>query len=396
MKFIHTADWHIGKIVNDISMIDNQRKFLDDLIEVLKSEKVDALVIAGDLYDRSIPPVEGVELLDKYLEMIVSELKIPVLATAGNHDSNERLSFASRIMKGQGLHIEGKIKKDIECITIKDTDFYLVPYFEPAMGRKVFEDDGIKSHEDGMKKVIDSINSQRDINKKSVVVAHGYVTNINFDKSKPRKEILNQIKAADCDSERPLSMGGTEFISGKIFEGFDYVALGHLHEAKRVSKDNECIRYSGSPLKYSISEKNHKNSISIVEITDEGTNVKLVDIVPWKNIRVLEGDIDELLSDEFLKNQKTDDYIHFKITDDGELYEPMAKLKSKYENPLSLERVYKRSLENESVAVTLDDMKKTKFELFEDFYENVMMDALSEERSKIMKEVIEEVEGVNR
>lgn len=393
MKFIHTADWHIGKVVNEISMIENQREFLNDLIEIIKREKVDALVIAGDLYDRSIPPVEAVELLDKYLSKIIFELGIPVLVIAGNHDSNERLSFGSRIMKDQGLHIEGIIKSDIECVTIKDTDFYLVPYFDPAVARTVFDDKEIKSHEDGMKKAIDSINNKKSEDRKSVVIAHGYVTSVSFDKTKSRNEILKELDSSDCESERPLSMGGTEFISGKIFDGFDYVALGHLHEAKRVSTNVETIRYSGSPLKYSISEKNHKNSITLVEINENEVCVEIKPIVPCKNIRVVKGNLDEVTSVDFLEKQKKDDYIHFILTDDGELNEPMRKLKSVYDNPLSLERSYMRTLEEKQVAVTLADMKKTKLELFTDFYENVTSNVISDERLKIINEVIEEVEG---
>ncbi|MGL4742396.1 MAG: metallophosphoesterase family protein, partial [Sarcina sp.] len=234
MKFIHTGDWHIGKIVNEFSMLENQEKFLDDLINLIKRENPDALVIAGDLYDRSVPPANAVELLNKYLNKIINELRVPVLAIAGNHDSAERLSFGSEIMRGQGFYIEGILKGKIEAVTINDTDFYLIPYFDPAIIRKLFENDEIRDHEDAMKVVIDQINKTRDTSRKAVAVAHGYVTSINFDKSKSRKEILKDIEIVESDSERPLTMGGTEFISGKVFEGFDYVALGHIHEPKRV------------------------------------------------------------------------------------------------------------------------------------------------------------------
>ncbi|MGL5069276.1 MAG: exonuclease SbcCD subunit D [Sarcina sp.] len=393
MKFVHSGDWHMGKIVNEYSMLENQTKFLDDLIDILKREEVDALVIAGDVYDRSVPPAAAVELLDNYVDKIVNGLKIPILAISGNHDGGERLSYGSSIMRNSGYHMAGILKREIKMVTIKDTDFYLIPYFDPAVARKVFEDDNIKSHEDGMKKVIDIINLDRDKSRKSVIVAHGYVTSVNFDKTKSRKEIIEDIDVIEVDSERPLTMGGTEFISRKVFEGFDYVALGHLHEAKKVSKDDETIRYSGSPLKYSISEKNHNNSISIVEIDDNGVKVKLERIKALRDIRVLKGQIDELTSKAFTKNEKLDDYIHFILTDDGELYEPMAKLKSIYKNPLSLERDYKRTLESKDINIKMAEMKKSKSELFKDFYENVTKAELSQERFDIMSEIIEEVEG---
>ncbi|MGL4656828.1 MAG: exonuclease SbcCD subunit D [Sarcina sp.] len=393
MKFIHSGDWHIGKIVNEYSMLENQEKFLDDLVEIIKREKVDALVIAGDIYDRSVPPAVAVEILDRYVDKIVNELGVPILAIAGNHDGGERLAYGSSIMKNSGYYMAGILKSKIEKVTIKDTDFYLVPYFDPAVARKVFDDENIKSHEDGMQKVVNIINEDRDKTRKSVVVAHGYVTSISFDKTKTRKEIVREIEVIESDSERPLTMGGTEFISGKVFEGFDYVALGHLHEPKKVSKDNETIRYSGSPLKYSISERNHRNSISIVEIDENGVSVKLEEISPLRNIRVLKGEIGELTSKEFSSTQNLDDYIHFILTDDGELYEPMAKLKSIYKNPLSLERTYKRTLEGQDIDLKIEEMKKSKSELFKDFYENVTQVELSDERFKIINEIIEEVEG---
>lgn len=393
MKFIHSGDWHIGKIVNEYSMLENQKKFFDDLVEIIKKEDVDALVIAGDIYDRSIPPTGAVELLDEYVDKIINEFNVPILAISGNHDGGERLAYGSSIMKKSGYHMAGILKENIEKVTIKDTDFYLIPYFDPALARKIFNDDSIKSHEDGMKKVIDIINKDRDENRKAVIVAHGYVTNVKFDKDKTRKEIIKEIGVVESDSERPLTIGGTEFISGKIFEGFDYVALGHLHEPKKVSKDNESIRYSGSPLKYSVSEKEHKNSISIVEFNENGLNVKVEEIKPLKNIRVLKGELEELLSKEFYLNQKVDDYIHFILTDDGELYEPMAKLKSVYKNPLSLERSYKRSLDEEDIELKVEEMNKSKSELFRDFYENVTKMELSDERFNIVNKIIEEVEG---
>ncbi|MGL4739644.1 MAG: exonuclease SbcCD subunit D, partial [Sarcina sp.] len=179
----------------------------------------------------------------------------------------------------------------------------------------------------------------------------------------------------------------------KVFEGFDYVALGHIHEPKRVSIDSDVIRYSGSPLKYSVSEKNHKNSVTIVELNDEGINVREEKIVPLREIRVLKGHLDDLISKEFCINQKTDDYIHFILTDDGELYEPMAKLKSIYKNALSLEREYKRVLNQEEVSLKIEEINKNKVELFREFYENVTGMELSDKRLDIVSEVIEKVEG---
>lgn len=393
MRFIHTADWHIGKVINEVSMIENQEKFLDDLIEIIKTQKVDALVIAGDLYDRSVPPKEAVQLLNKYLTKIINELNIPILSIAGNHDSNERLGFCSEILGPQGMHIEGILNQDIKCVTIKDTDFYLIPFFEPITARKVFNDENIKTYEDGFRRVIETINKKRNMNRKSVVIAHAYVINGIFDCSKSRKEIIENLEIKESDSERPLTIGGTEFIPYEVFEGFDYVALGHIHEPKRINKSDEKIRYSGSPLKYSISEKEHRNSITIVDINEEETKIKLIDIVANKEIRVLEGLLENLISDDFVKGQKIDDYIHFRLTDDGELFEPMRKIKAKYPNAISLERIRTRVLDEQILDVDYKNKNKSKIEYFEDFYCTVTGNKISKERLDIMKTVLNQIKG---
>jgi len=216
MKFIHTADWHIGKIVNEFSMLEDQAFILSEFVNLVEKERPDAVIIAGDLYDRSVPPADGVDLLDKVLSKIVLDLKIPVLAVAGNHDSPERLSFGSSLLKNSGLHIEGVLNKNITKVSLKDKDeitvnFYLVPYTEPAYVRELYGDENIKTHEEAYKKVIEDIYKNFDRSERNVLITHGYVsyikdnkTSVNEDGQEERAGLITSA------SERPLSIGGTD------------------------------------------------------------------------------------------------------------------------------------------------------------------------------------------
>lgn len=391
MRFIHTADWHIGKIVNEFSMLDDQRYILDNLVDLLDKEKPDALVIAGDLYDRSVPPAKAVELLNEYFSKIVLELGIPIIAISGNHDSGERLSFASSLLQKQGLYIEGELKRNIKPVTIKDTDFYLIPYCDPALVRHIYEENDIKTHEEAMQKIISEINLNRDKNKKAVIVAHGYISNLADKENKSRDEILKESGLELSDSERPLSMGGTDIISAKVFDGFDYVALGHLHGAQKVGSDR--VRYSGSPLKYSFSEENHKKSLTFVDISEDNIKIELKPLVPTRDMRSIRGNLEELINKEFYNESNINDYVFAYLTDEGELHEPMASLRAVYPNIMGLKRAVDKTLDFKMIEVNKAQREKSKIELFKDFYENVTQTELSSERENIVLKIIEEVEG---
>lgn len=391
MKFIHTADWHIGKSVNEFSMLENQSHILKKFINYIEKEKPDALVIAGDLYDRSVPPANAVAFLNEFLSKVVIDMNTPVIAIAGNHDSGERLAFASQILKKQGLYIEGELKKELRPVTIKNTDFYLIPYSDPAVVRAIYNDDNLKTHEEAMQKIIDGINSRKDKTRKSVIVAHGYITNISFDKEMSREDILKSTKLELSDSERPLSMGGTDIISGKIFDGFDYVALGHLHGQQNVGLER--IRYSGSPLKYSLSEENHNKSFTVVELLDEDINIEKVPLIPMRDMRTIKGELKTLVSKEYYSLKNTDDYVYALLEDEGELHDPISALRAIYPNVMGLKRDNKKSLEYQVMELNKAQREKTKLELFTDFYKNVTQMELSDVREKIISDIIESVEG---
>ena len=253
MKFIHTSDWHIGKIVNQTYMTADQKFYLNKLQEFIAAEKPDALLIAGDVYDRAVPPVEAVEALDQFLSNIVLDLQVPVLIIAGNHDSPDRLNFGSGILEAKGLHIAGRFRKEIRKITLPDqhgpVHFFLVPYAPPVAVRDVLGREEIHDHDTAMRAIIESIHAVWDPTARNVLVTHGFVT------GSEAPEL--------SDSEKPLSfaaaIGGVDNVDASLFAGFSYTALGHLHGPQKVGSDR--IRYAGSMLKYSFSEATRKKRL---------------------------------------------------------------------------------------------------------------------------------------
>lgn len=381
MKVIHTGDWHIGKVINEISMLEDQIHILEELIKLLEVEKPDALIIAGDLYDRSVPPARAVEVLNHYLSKIVLELGIPVLAIGGNHDSGERLDFASKIMKAQGLYLEGNQKANVCKVTLKDTygpvDFYLLPYLDPAMARHIYQDDEIKTHQEAMERVLVDVNEDKEAAPRRVVIAHGYVTYMSDSNE-------------ESESERPLSIGGTDKIHGSVFDGFNYVALGHLHGPQQIGSNR--MRYAGSLLKYSFSEENQNKSMCIVEIDEQGeVDIRLHSLPILRDMRTIKGSIEELTSKSFYEGQSTQDYVFATLTDDGEVHEPIARLRAIYPNVMGVRKEAKETLAYESVSVK-EHREKSKIQLFEDFYENVTQKEFDEKRRELMLQIIQTIE----
>lgn len=385
MKILHTCDWHIGKIVNGFYMTEDQRFVLKQVLEIIKREKPDAVVIAGDIYDRGVPPVEAVELLNEVFSNIIIDLNTPILAIAGNHDSAERLDFASDILRNSGLYIESILKKDIKKITLHDrfggVNFYLVPYAEPAVVRDVFNDNSIRNYDDAARAIVKRINEKIDTSERNVLVAHGYV--------------VGQYNLETCDSERPLSIGGTESISADNFKDFDYVALGHLHGHQKVV--NEKIRYSGSLLKYSFSEVRQKKCVTLIDMDENGdVSVKEEYLTPMRDMRIIKGRINDLLNPEVYKDTNVEDYIQVILTDEGEIIEPMNKLRSVYPNVMQLIR--NDNIEEEDINTSAVDgyKKKSKLELFEEFYKTITGSEFTEDKREIMIDVIKNVEMEGR
>lgn len=375
MKFFHTADWHLGKLVQNVYMTEDQEYVLKEFVQAIEEEKPDAVIIAGDLYDRGVPPTEAVNLLDEVLETIVLKLNTPVLAIAGNHDSPTRLHFGSKIMKEKGYHMIGKISKSIKPVVLNDehgeVHFYLIPYADPSVIRHVFEDETVKTHNDAMKKITDEIGAKMDPNARHVFVGHAFVT------QKGEKE------ENTSDSERPLAIGGTEHVSASHFEKFHYTALGHLHQAHFVL--NQTIQYAGSPLKYSISEEKHKKGFFIVDIDETGkVSLEKRLLTPIRDMRTVEAKMDELL-----KHPINEDYVFVRLLDETPVLMPMEKVRSVYPNAMHVERVIQSPMIKDGEAT--EKVARTKMDdvsLFKAFYQEVKGTPPTKETEAIFLEVL--------
>ncbi|MFS0555070.1 exonuclease SbcCD subunit D [Brevibacillus sp. 179-C9.3 HS] len=377
MKIFHTADWHLGKLVQGVYMTEDQQYILEQFIKDVETEKPDVIVIAGDLYDRAVPPTEAVQLLDRVLETIVLQLKIPVVAVAGNHDSPSRLDFGSSIMKASGLHIAGELIHPFEPVVLHDehgeVHFHLIPYAEPGKVRYLLGDDTIKTHDDAMSKITETIKASMDPNARHVFVGHAFVT--------PSGEAQDNTS----DSERPLSIGGAEHVSAKHFDGFHYTALGHLHQAHHVG--NETIRYAGSPLKYSISEEHHNKGYLVVELDGNGNaTIEKRDLTPKHDMRTVEG----LIAD-IEKHPINEDYVFVRLLDEALVLSPMERVRSVYPNAMHVERkMAVAGLLGETLAVD-GRAQMDELSLFKAFYKEVKGTELSTETEKLFIETMQEI-----
>lgn len=376
MKLFHTADWHLGKLVQGMYMTEDQHYILQQFMQAIDKEKPDAIIVAGDLYDRSMPPVEAVNLLNDVLAEIVLEKKIPVLAVAGNHDSAGRLNFGSRVMRDSGLHIVGQFTKEHSPIVLTDefgeVHFHLVPFAEPASVRTMLEDDTIQTHQDAMQKIIAHIKQTMDTTKRNVFIGHAFVTKYGYEEENT------------SDSERPLSIGGSDCVDAALFKHFNYTALGHLHKAHFVL--NESIRYAGSPLKYSLSEHLHEKGFLIVELDASG-NVEVTKqkLVPRRDLRVVEGSMDDLL-----KLPPCDDYVFVRLTDATPVASPMERIRTVFPHAMHIERKASRMQENHEVQAI--EMEKVEdIDLFRGFYADILGEQPDSETERLFIEMLQEL-----
>jgi DNA repair protein SbcD/Mre11 len=384
MKLFHTADWHLGKLVQGVYMTDDQRYALEQFVQAVAEEKPDAVIIAGDLYDRAIPPTEAVELLDELLRKLVIECETPVLAISGNHDSPDRLDFGTRLMEGRGLHLAGRLRADLKPVVLNDEygpiHVYLVPYADPAQVRITLEDESIRSHDDAMRAIVKRIEADADPNARHILVAHAFVT--------PGGEP----QPNTSESERPLAIGGAEHVSAGHFKSFHYTALGHLHQAHHVG--DERIRYAGSPLKYSISEENHRKGWLVVELDESGnTKVEKREIKPQRDMRRVSASIEEIET----MHKPSDDYVFVTLQNDNPVLFPMEKVRAVYPNALHVERRI-RSLQTEDADGGVDAEGSAgsrrdadPVDLFASFYREVKGMQLEDEKRKLFAETFMDV-----
>ncbi len=377
MKLFHTADWHLGKLVQGVYMTEDQHYILQQFLQAIDEEQPDVVIIAGDLYDRALPPVEAVDLLDDILAEIVLKRKVPVLSIAGNHDSPTRLQFGSKLMQESGLHIIGELSKNIEPIVLNDefgeVHFHLVPFAEPSTVKNLFEDDTITTYDEAMKKVIQVIEEKMDKSKRHVFVGHAFVT--------PNGEK----EPNTSDSERPLAIGGSECVSAEYFQPFHYTALGHLHKAHFVL--NETIRYSGSPLKYSSSEANHEKGFLIVDLEKDGqVNITKRPFIPRRDLRIVEGSIQEIL-----KHPISEDYVFVRLTDLTPVVGAMEQIRTVYPNAMHVERKKLPRLDDTENGQVVRREQMDEVSLFKAFHKEILGAEPTDFTQQLFEEVLQEM-----
>jgi exonuclease SbcD len=376
MKFLHTSDWHLGRQFHNVSLLEDQAYVLDQIFDIAVRETVDAVVIAGDVYDRTVPPARAVSLLDSILDRLCRDLALPVIMIPGNHDSPERLGFGARQLSGSGLHIIGSTDAILSPVMLSDAHgqlaFYGIPYLEPVMAREYFEVE-LSGHDETLAYVAERIKTHNQQNGRfrTVVVSHCFLDG-----------------GEDCESERPLSVGGADRVSAKIFKTFDYTALGHLHgpQFKLINK----IRYSGSILKYSFSEEHHNKSVTIVDMDAKGKCViEKIALTPLHDMRSLEGSLKDVL-ERGQSDPNFEDYVQVRLSDTHAILDIMGKLREVYPNVLHLERPG-LVLENSEKMASRDRLRKGEMSMFGDFYEQVKGESLSAKQAKLIEKTIEQL-----
>lgn len=374
MKFIHTSDWHLGRQFHNMSLLDDQKAVLADFIHYLKANPVDAVVIAGDIYDRSVPPTAAIELMTQTLDTLCQEMQIPVIVIPGNHDGAQRLGFAAQQMKSSGLHIISDFDAMMTPVVLHsesagEVAFYGMPYNDPEQVRH-YSQQPISSHDEAHQWLCQQILSNTDSQQKNVLLSHCFVDG-----------------AMESDSERPLSIGGSDRVSSDHFDAFDYVALGHLHQPQK--KGAEHIRYSGSLMKYSFSEQHQKKGMTLVEMDEQGfKSATHIDFTAPHQMRIIEGELDTLLQ-VGKDDPHADDYLLVRLTDQHAILDPMDKLRAVYPNVLHLEKP--GMLMGIEQQVGRAKLARGELDMFKDFFSEVQKTELTSEQNEAIQAVIEQL-----
>ncbi|AQP53506.1 exonuclease sbcCD subunit D [Vagococcus penaei] len=357
MKFLHTADWHIGRKLNGFSLLEEQKAAFDSLMQIAQTEEVDAIIIAGDLYDRTVPSVEAVGLFHQMMIEMNMTAKLPVFAISGNHDSRVRLEVGAPWLKSTQFYLHTQLEQAFEPIDYQSCQLYLLPYFEPFHARAYFGRDDIRTIEQAMTLVIDKIKQTFDPTKKHLLVTHFFVQG-----------------ALKSDTETPLEVGGLDNVPANLFAEFDYVALGHLHYFNAIRK-LETIKYSGALLKYSLSECGQEKGVRLVEIGDEVTS-RFIPISPIRDVVHLTGQLGELLDPDFYQAINREDYIGITLTDTAVVDDSLGQLRAVYPRLISLERAVKSPTDNEVAELTITDVSQLNPEHLTKQYFETMTDKI--------------------
>ncbi|ARR46057.1 exonuclease SbcCD subunit D [Vibrio campbellii] len=374
MKFIHTSDWHLGRQFHNVSLLDDQQAVLDQLIQYIEDNPVDAVVVAGDIYDRSVPPTIAIELLNKVVKRICGELNTPMILISGNHDGAERLGFGSEQMKNAGLHIISNFEDMLTPVVIETASagqvaFYGMPYNDPEQVRFAYQEP-VSTHDQAHKLLAEKITEQFQPEQRNVLVSHCFVDG-----------------AIESESERPLSIGGSDRVSHEHFLNFDYVALGHLHQPQK--KGEEYIRYSGSLMKYSFGEQNQKKGFTLVEIDPNGfVSAEHVDLTAPHEMRIVEGELEQVI-EQGKTDPKNEDYLLVRLMDKHAILNPMEKLRTVYPNVLHLEKPGMLiGVEQEMAQAKL---ARSEIDMFRDFFTEAQDSQLSQEQDQAISDIIKQL-----
>ena len=373
MKFIHLADLHIGKRVNEFSMIEDQRYILKKILQIIRDEQPECVLISGDIYDKSIPSSESVTIFDEFL-VELTNCNTKIMAISGNHDSAERIAFASEIMAKSDVYMSRVYNGNIEKIELNDQygniNFYLLPFIKPTYVRAFFPDAEIHNYNEAIKTALSVV----DLDKadRNILLAHQFFTG-----------------AITCESEE-ISVGGSDNVSTETVEDFDYVALGHIHRPQSVSKDT--IRYCGTPLKYSFSEANDIKSVTVVEIAKKGDlQLRTIPLTPLHDMVKIRGSYEEIIDKTFYQNLNTNDYFHITLTDEEDVFDALDKLRIIYKNIMKLDYDNKRTRHTEHIDASSNIKQKPPIEIVSEFYNSQNNQELSSEQTEFMKKLIEDI-----
>lgn len=373
MKLLHLSDLHLGKRVGEVSLLEDQRDILQKILVLAQDCRADALLLAGDLYDKPVPPAQAVRLLDEFLTEL-SRLGIPVLAISGNHDSPERLDFATRLLDREGIHLAACYQGPRAPVCLEDehgpVDLYLLPYLKPALVRHFYPEKDFLTYAQAVAWAVDQW--QVDPARRNVLVAHQFVTG-----------------GIACESEE-LSVGGLDQIPGEIFAPFDYVALGHLHGPQWVGR--ETVRYCGSPLKYSFSESKQEKSATLVTLGRKGeVAVETIPLTPLRDMREIRGNYEEVTARTFYQGGGQEDYLHIILTDQEEIPGAAGKLRVIYPNLLKLSYDNLRTQTTEEVTGALCPEERSPMDLFRDFYQLQNNQPMNQNQEAFLRDLMEEI-----
>lgn len=372
MKLFHLSDLHIGKRVNEFSMIEDQKYILTQILYAADQEKPDGILISGDVYDRTIPTAEAVQVFDAFLTRL-SEQKIPAFIISGNHDSAERLAFGSSLMGKSGIYFSKVYDGTVEKIPMQDAYgtvwIYLLPFLRPSTIRHALPEraEEVQSAADAVRIALEQ--TKIDEKERNVLLAHQFVTG-----------------AKRCDAEE-LQVGDVDQIPAELFASFEYVALGHIHSPQKVGR--ETVRYCGAPLKYSFSEAGQEKSITVVELKEKGSvDLRTIPLKPLHDLRKIRGTYLEVTAKSFYENRDCEDYLQVTLTDEEDVPDGMAKLRTIYPNLMRLEYDNKRTRSNAEVRAAERVEEKSELELFQEFYELQNNQSMTEMQEQFVEELL--------